>query len=284
VPDSGIPAEVVDRARVLLGNNSKPSSTGERFWELSGGVFVCCGCGYRMQSDRKRRSTSTDRYHHYYKCPNRCPRPGIIERCPGSRKFHKAEETEALVWDFVSGLLKDPTRLKVGLEKRIEEERSRSAHGNPDREAKTWLRHLDEIEAKRSRFQDMAAEGLISFEELRGKLHSLDESRKAAEEELKCLRAHSERVETLKHDKDALLASLEGAIPELLEGLPSEGRNRIYKMLNLKVEALPDDPLRLTGALVGGLGVWVNEPRPWSGPTPTCPPPTPASSPAARPT
>jgi len=107
----------------------------------------------------------------------------------------------------------------------------------------------------------MAAEGLISFEELSGKLHSLDESRKVAEEELRCLRAHYERVEALKHDRDALLASLEGAIPELIDRLSSEGRNRILKMLNLKVEALPEAPLRLTGAFVGELGVWINEPR-----------------------
>jgi site-specific DNA recombinase len=262
VPDSGIPPEVVDRARMLLGNHSKPSSAGERFWELSGGVFVCGGCGHRMQSDRKRRSTSSDRYHHYYKCPNRRPRPGIIERCPGSRKSHKAEETEALVWDFVSGLLKNPTRLKIGLEKRIEEERSGGTRGDPDRETKMWLGHLDEIAVKRSRFQDMAAEGLISFEELRVKLSSLDESCKVAEEEIKRLRAHSERVESLKRDRNALLASLEGAIPELLDRLFSEGRNRIYKMLNLKVEAIPGGPLKLTGAFVEELGVWINEPRP----------------------
>jgi site-specific DNA recombinase len=268
VPDSGIAPEVVDRARALLDNNVKPSSAGKRFWELSGGVFVCGECGYRMQSDRKRRNTTTERYHHYYKCPNRLPRSGIVERCPGSRKSHKAEKTEALVWDFVSGLLKDPTRLKIGLEKRIEEERSRGTRGDPDREAKTWLGQLEEIEAKRSRFQDMAAEGLISFEELRAKLYSLNESRKVAEEELKRLRVHSERVEALMHNRDALLAALEGAIPELLDMLSSEGRNRIYKMLNLKVEAIHGGPLRLTGAFVGEPGVWISKPRPWSGPTP----------------
>ena len=261
VPDSGIAPEVVDRARTLLGNNIKPSSAGERFWELSGGVFVCGGCGYRMQTDRKRRSPATDRYHHYYKCPNRRPRSGIVERCSGSRRSHKAKAIEALVWDFVSGLLKDPTRLKDGLEKRIEEERAKSIHGDADREVKTRLRQLEQIEAKRSRFQDMAAEGLVSFEELRVKLHSLDKSRMVAEEELERLRARYARIDALEHDKDALLASLEGAVPELLDRLSSEGRNRVYKMLSLKVEAIPDGPLKLTGAFTGGLSVGVSESR-----------------------
>jgi site-specific DNA recombinase len=262
VPDSGIAPEVVDRARTLLDNNVKLSSAGERFWELSGGVFVCGRCGHRMQTDRKRRSPTTDRYHHYYKCPNRRPRSGIVERCSGSRRSHKAAATEVLVWDFVSGLLKDPTRLKAGLEKRIDEERARGARGDPDQEVQSWLRQLEQIEAKRSRFQDMAAEGLLSFEELRAKLYSLDKSRTVAEEQLEHLRVRYERIEALEHDRDALLASLEGAVPELLDRLSSEGRNRVYKMLNLKVEAIPGGPLKLTGAFSRGLSVGVSEPRP----------------------
>jgi hypothetical protein len=97
VPDSGIAAEAIDRARAMLENNPKPSSAGGRFWELSGGVLVCGGCGHRLQSDRKRRSATTDYYHHYYKCPNRRPRTGVLERCPGSSKSYKAEVVEALV-------------------------------------------------------------------------------------------------------------------------------------------------------------------------------------------
>ena len=82
VPDYGIPAEAVNRARAILQNNPKPSSVGGRFWELSGGALVCGGCGHRMQSDRKRRSATTDHYHHYYKCPNRRSRTGVLERLP----------------------------------------------------------------------------------------------------------------------------------------------------------------------------------------------------------
>jgi hypothetical protein len=59
-----------------------------------------------------------------------------------------------------------------------------------------------------------------------------------------------------------LFASLEGAVPALLDRLSSEGRNRVYKMLNLKVEAIPGGPLKLTGAFSRGLSVGVSEPRP----------------------
>lgn len=237
-----------------------------------------------MQADRKRRSVDTDRYHHYYKCPNRRPRPGIVERCPGSRKSHKAEEVEALVWGFVSGLLKDPARLEAGLEKKIEEERLKGARGEPDQEARAWLGQLEEVEARRTRFQDMAAEGLLTFDELRSRLSSLDESREAAEEELERLRAHRERVETLEQDKDALLSSLAGAVPGELDALPPEGRARVYRMLSLKVEAVPGGPLKLTGAIVEGKSVGVFDSKPSSGPTPTFRPPMLVSSPVAWPT
>ena len=36
--------------------------------------------------------------------------------------------------------------------------------GDPQRQAKAWLKKLSEADRKRSRFQDVAAEGLITFE------------------------------------------------------------------------------------------------------------------------
>jgi hypothetical protein len=41
------------------------------------------------------------------------------ETCP-ARTHHKAEGVEARVWDMVSGILKDPERLRAGLTHMIE--------------------------------------------------------------------------------------------------------------------------------------------------------------------
>jgi len=84
-----------------------------------------------------------------------------------------------MTWKFVSGLLEDPERIHVGFEQMIEEERG-SLHGDPDREARVWLQKLSEIDRKRSSYQDMATEGLITFEELRAKLAELEETRDRA--------------------------------------------------------------------------------------------------------
>ena len=48
VPDSGVPREVVDRARAAIRDNRPSSSSKWRFWELSGGLMRCGGCGRRM--------------------------------------------------------------------------------------------------------------------------------------------------------------------------------------------------------------------------------------------
>jgi hypothetical protein len=98
---------------------------------------------------------------------------------------------ELLVWEFVSDLLKDPERLRDGLEEVIQRERGR-AHGDPDRDAKAWADKLAEADHKRARFQDMSAEGLITFGELRAKLAALEEDRQA-------------RLRDLERDKDTLL-------------------------------------------------------------------------------
>jgi site-specific DNA recombinase len=51
VPDAGIPRKWVDAAREAIKDNRLQSSAGYRFWELSGGVLRCGGCGYSMMTN-----------------------------------------------------------------------------------------------------------------------------------------------------------------------------------------------------------------------------------------
>ncbi len=106
-------------------------------------------------------------------------------------------------------MLSDPEQLRADLEKMIELERD-GARGDPDSEAKAWLARLAEADRKRARFQDMAAEGLIDFDELRAKLAALEEVRETARGELTALGAHRERLAELERDKDTLLERYAG--------------------------------------------------------------------------
>jgi hypothetical protein len=146
VADAGVPRELVDHAREAIADNRRPSSSGDRFWELSGGVFFCAICGCRMCPDRRRSSPGNGRLYYYYRCPTRHHKGK--DACPQGRSY-RAEETEALVWEFVSGLLKDPDRLRAGLEKMIDRERD-GLREDPEHEAAAWLRNLAAADSKRA--------------------------------------------------------------------------------------------------------------------------------------
>jgi site-specific DNA recombinase len=252
VPDSGVPREWVDAAREAIKDNRVPSSAGHRFWELSGGILRCGGCGNAMMTNGF--LSRGKKMLFYYRCPTRLRDRGACAQPKGRR----ADEVEPLVWEFVSEILTDPEQLRSDLEKVIELE-CEELRGDPDREAKAWLEKLTEIGAMRSGYQEMAAKGLITFEELEEKLLGLEESRKTAERELQALRGHRERLEELEQDKDSLLDSYAGMAPEALNSLTPEERHRVYKLLRLKVMAHVDGTVELSGALLSTLDVGTSE-------------------------
>jgi site-specific DNA recombinase len=256
VPDAGIPREWVDAARAAIAHNRVPSSAGKRFWELSGGVFYCGECGRRMCPV----TVTATRGHHYYRCPTR--QHDGKDACPLSKNF-RADEVEPLVWGFVSDLLSSPERLQKGLETMLEHERN-GFHGDPEREAKVWLEQLADAERKRSSFQDMAAEGLITFDELRTKLATLQEICETARRELATLEDRCNRLKDLEHDAAALFESYAGMVPEALGTLDAEERNHVYKMLRLKVSAYQGGTLEVNGTL--GSSLCVSDGETWSMP------------------
>ena len=125
--------------------------------------------------------------------------------------------------------------------------------GDPHRQSKVWLKKLSEVDSKRSRFQDMAAEGLITFDELRSKLDEAEQTRERAQAELEALNRRRENMEELERDKDAVMESYAGMVPEELDNLASEERHQIYKMLRLQVTVGPDMPPEVSGAFGGDL-------------------------------
>ena len=98
-------------------------------------------------------------------------------------------------------------------------------------------------------YQDLAAKGLMTYEELGEKLEGLKVIRETAERELEALRDRQERIERLERDKDELLNSYAKMAPRALEGLSPEERHRLYRLLRLKVVVSPDRSLEVSGAL-----------------------------------
>jgi site-specific DNA recombinase len=242
VPGSGVPREWVDAAREAIKENRKCSNAGRRSWELSGGILRCGTCGYAMVAHTTTASKRSGTYF-YYTC--RTPYAKGRGSCSGAKHL-SAEKLEAGVWEAVRGLLTDPGRLRIGLNAMIEQERA-GVRGDPDEELQMWAEKLAELRSKRERYQEMAADDLLTFDELRARLAALDAARKTAERELAALRDREERLRGLERDRDALLASYARRAPDALAALAPEERHQVYKMLKLGVVASPDGSLGLSG-------------------------------------
>jgi hypothetical protein len=81
----------------------------------------------------------------------------------------------------------------------------------------------------------MAAEGLITFGELRERLAELEETCEVVRRELDALAGRMERAEQLERDLEALLEQTAGVRPEDLDELAWDQRNEIYRMLRLEI-------------------------------------------------
>ena len=99
---------------------------------------------------------------------------------------------------------------------------------------------------KRARYQKMAAEGLIEFEELRAQLAALEDTRKTAERELRTLEARTEHLAQLERDRDSLLDNYADLLPEAIDALGSEERHRVYRMIGMEAHLAPDGSLEVS--------------------------------------
>jgi hypothetical protein len=157
------------------------------------------------------------------------------------------------VWDLVSGLLSDPERLRAGLDAMIGDERG-ALRGDPEREVRAWLERLASLDRKRSGYLDLAAEGIVSRDELRAKLAKLEEGRETAEREIAAMEGGMERLECMERDRDAVIEYYASAVPGSLDDLGPEERHQVYKTLRLEVLAYPDKSLEVSGAILAGWG------------------------------
>jgi hypothetical protein len=143
--------------------------------------------------------------------------------------------------------MKDPEQLRCDIDKMIELEKNGS-HGDHEREEKVWLDKLAELNRMRRGYQEQAAKGYMTFDELGTALSELEESRKSAERELQLVRNRLERVEQLERDKDALREDYFGIVPDALEALTPGEQHDLYKIVRLQVIIYPNCDLEISWA------------------------------------
>ena len=143
----------------------------------------------------------------------------------------------------MDGLLQDPERIRAGLDRLIEEERTEAGR-DPKKDAQFWLKKITESDAERRGYHRLAAKGHMTDEELTAALSELDEVRETAERELESARAREEALDRLERDKDTLMESYAGMVGEALEDLAPEERYRLYRLLRLGRTLPPELALR----------------------------------------
>jgi hypothetical protein len=111
----------------------------------------------------------------------------------------------------------------------------------------------------------MAADGLITFDELRAKLAELEETRELAQRELEILEERQSRIREFERNADVLLKHYAGVALETLSEIVPEERHRIFKILRLRVRVQPSAILEVSGVLGGEGGLGRCEPNSASG-------------------
>ena len=99
---------------------------------------------------------------------------------------------------------------------------------------------MAESDRLRAAYQDQQAAGHMTLTELGAKLRELEPTRRVAQAELEHLLARKERVEELEQDRDILLESYAQMVPDALNDLSGEERNRLYGMLRLEATPAPE--------------------------------------------
>jgi hypothetical protein len=237
-----LPRDLVDLARATMdANQGSERKRLAREWEFRG--VMRCSCGTKLKT--KTMMPEGRGPYHYYICMRRFELRGM---CSCTQKAIRAVDAEEAVWEFISRLLKDPERIRLGMECLIDEERAAANRGDPESTAKAWADKAAECARLRAAYQDQQAAGLMTLEELGSKLSELDDIRRHAERELSALQDHQERVEQLEADRDALVKEMAETAPDGLDGLTAEERNKVYRMLRLEVTPTPEG-YSITGAL-----------------------------------
>jgi hypothetical protein len=81
-------------------------------------------------------------------------------------------------------------------------------------------------------------------------LATLEDTRRIAECELRALQHRTERLAQLERDRDTLLESYAGTMPEKIDALGSGERHQVYRMIEMEVYLAPDGSFELSGDVI----------------------------------
>ena len=91
------------------------------------------------------------------------------------------------MWDFVSSVLKDPERLRFGVDEMLDGEKALNSRA-PGEDEEAWLKKLSELEDQEERLLDLYLEGKLEPDRYESRVTQLKRSRMTVQEELEHIR------------------------------------------------------------------------------------------------
>jgi site-specific DNA recombinase len=229
-----IPPHVFEAAQTIRKHNREyRRKLPKRFYMLSGMVF-CMNC------ERPYSATSLNAGRTGYR--------HRIKQGHCSNRWRNAKELETLVWDRIVEVLLDPSSLRKGYEKMMEEEQEKQARRINHLEA--IQKGIEKLQAKRSRLQQIYIDPDIGMtkEEYLSEKNLLEDQINAAHEEMERIEKDLTKVPT---ERD--LVALEEMASKIVRALGNnldiapENKREVFKMLNLKVLIALDGRIKIEG-------------------------------------
>jgi hypothetical protein len=100
---------------------------------------------------------------YYYVCSKYLSESGVCS----NKLSHRAKTLEDKVWGWVSSVLKEPEIMRIGIERAIADRVGEDRGQRLVAERAVWMKKLEEANTLRRGYQKQAAQGLMTFFELR---------------------------------------------------------------------------------------------------------------------
>ena len=246
VPDSGIPREVVEKARANIKDNTwKSSKRNDRFWQLSGGVGKCGECGRNLVP------AARNKRNFYYHCRN--------ENC-ANNKYRRAQDLEEKGIEVLRDLMSKRSMIKARIDRIFEEQKNRI--GKPTKDFNYLNKRLIKLKDQRDKLLDLYLDGSFDMDIIKHKDNTINEEIQACERDLEKLSEASKSLDQIISRKQMVLSLLNLGYkddkgffyrnPPNSDDQSEEGakrrqkevatrRQRLYKDLGIKVFATRED-------------------------------------------
>jgi len=225
-----IPAELFEAVQRTLDRNAELSMRNTKRQYLLSGILYCSRCGGRMGGH----TTHGIQYYHCYRRenPDRVPLGLDGKPHPCSCPSIKTEAIEAVVWDTVCQLIKDPDFLIQELH-RHNDENSQSKEVL-ERELQLCLTRLKAIPEEKRRLVQGYRKGLYADFMMREDMETIEKEHV----ELEKRKAELERQLTqrfITRDQEATIRNLVEKIGAGLDDLDFNGRQELLRLLVEKI-------------------------------------------------